>query len=89
MAKGTRMNGTGQDSDTATAPGYAGFMLAQALLAMLVRREAMTRQGAGILLVETASSVNSSGPIEKAAQRLLLDLAGTYSEKKSRPKPMA
>lgn len=88
MTKGAKSNGTRHDTETASAPGYAGFMLAQALLAMLVRREAMTRQGAGILLVETASSVNSSGPIEKAAQRLLLDLAGTYSEKKSRPKPM-
>ena len=89
MAKGIRLNGTGQDNDTASAPGYAGFMLAQALLAMLVRHETMTREVAGALLLETASSVASTGPIEKAAQRLLMDLAETYSSRSRRGKTMS
>src|SRR5437660_1778795 len=67
---------------TEGAPGYAGFMLAQALLAMLVSRDAMTRQTAGVLLRETAETIRvGGGPTGKAAQRLLMDLAGTYSDK--------
>lgn len=89
MAKGPKLNGARTDGDTINAPGYAGFMLAQALLAILVRAEAMSHHGAGVLVRETASSIGSSGPVEKAAQRLLLDLAATYSGKSRRPKTQA
>ena len=86
MAKSPKLNGARTDGHTVNAPGYAGFMLAQALLAMLVRREAMTRQGAGVLVLETASSIGSNGPIAQTAQRLLLDLAASYSGKSRRRK---